>query len=140
MQTKKDDIPSKSWCITEICFFSERTHISNIYVQLPFAKIIFRSKGCFHFMLEWCPFLILSRKNTINLQWIISTTQPQFSRQSTSVRNFTGSWCYQGRNDRHTNMRYKKLIESKEGTDWYQGNRKGSRSGRGYKMYQPHWS
>ena len=51
-------------------------------------------KVCCLFMLDWFPFLILRRKNTINAQWIISTTQPPLSSQSTVMRKITDSWCY----------------------------------------------
>ena len=41
MWTKKDDVQSERWWITDICSLSERMHISNIHVQLSFTKKIF---------------------------------------------------------------------------------------------------
>ena len=39
-----DYVKSKMWWITDICSFSERIHISNIYLQWSFAKNIYLAK------------------------------------------------------------------------------------------------
>ena len=73
-------------------FVRKDTHIKYSCALILCQKNIYL-KGFWHFMLEWWNFLILWRKNTINAQWIISTTQPNFSKQQTTRRKITDSWC-----------------------------------------------
>ena len=119
-------------------FVRKDTHIKYLFeIILRPNKI---SKRIFPFRARVVSFFNNVDENTINAQWIISTTQTPFSRQLTIMIKITDSWCYKERNERHTAMSYTRVIEVKEVTDWCQGKIKWISYVRGYKTYQPYWS